>query len=69
MINSKLEPTIGEIEEARKTPSGWVYRLRSDVDPDGRVPPEAIVGAWKVDDLGKIVGEFIPNPKFKKLEP
>jgi hypothetical protein len=30
------------------------------------VPPAAVVGAWKVDERGKIVGDFIPNPNYRK---
>jgi hypothetical protein len=41
------------------------YRIAASVgDPNRRVPPEGIVGAWKIDAEGKIVGDFIPNPKY-----
>ena len=52
------------IAEAKTQPGGWVYEVRGDVDVDGAVPPTAILGAWKVDDEGRIVGDFIPNPNF-----
>jgi hypothetical protein len=55
-------PSRGEIEEARRYPSGFVYRVSGHLDPNGHVPPEAIAGCWKVDAAGNIVGEFIPNP-------
>jgi hypothetical protein len=29
-------------------------------------PPEAILGAWKVDAKGIIVGAFIPNPNYRQ---
>lgn len=57
-------PTSEEHQEARKWPGGYIYRIADGFDPDGHVPPEAINGAWKVDDRGRIEGEFIPNDKF-----
>ncbi len=35
-------PTLGEIEEAKSYPDGWVYRIDKDYDPKGTVPPEAM---------------------------
>lgn len=61
----KLEPMPGEIAEATRNPGGWVYRISGAYDPNDGVPPEAIVGAWKVGDDGQIVGDFMPNPNFK----
>jgi len=57
-------PLTGEIEEAMRHPNGWVYRIVGSFDPNGEVPPEAIVGAWKVDVHGKIIGPFIKNQNF-----
>jgi hypothetical protein len=52
--------------EAKKNPNGWVYVIRGNFGPNDAVPPEAIVGAWKVDASGKIVeNSFQPNPKYK----
>ena len=62
---NELRPSIGEIEEAKHHPDGWVYRISDEYDPKGAIPPEAIIGAWKVDGSGKIDGEFIPNPNYK----
>jgi hypothetical protein len=53
------------IEAARKNPGGWVYKIEGTFGPDERVPPEAVVGAWKVDDLGNLTGEFLSNPKYR----
>jgi hypothetical protein len=65
----KERPLPGEVAEAASIPNGWVYRIAGSVaDPNGRVPPEAIIGAWKVDAVGKITGEFIPNPKYDALK-
>jgi hypothetical protein len=53
------------VAEAKTRPGGWVYEIVGDYQPDDAVPPEAIRGAWKVDDEGQIVGDFMPNPKFR----
>jgi hypothetical protein len=52
-------------EEARRNPGGWVYKIEGNYGPDDAVPPEAIVGAWKVDEDGNITGDFIPNPNYR----
>jgi len=57
-----MQPLPGEVEEAKSHPNGWVYRIKGSFRPEEAVPREAIVGAWKVDAEGKIVGEFMPNP-------
>ena len=51
--------------EAKKHPNGWVYVIDGPYGPNDYVPPHAIVGAWKVDESGEIVGDFIPNPNRK----
>jgi hypothetical protein len=51
-------------EEARRHPNGYVYVIVGSFSPEEDVPPEAIMGAWKVDENGQIVGEFISNPKY-----
>jgi len=63
--SNKITPTLEETKEAKSQPDGWVYRISGEYDPDGAIPPEAIVGAWKVDGLGEIEGQFIPNPNYK----
>ena len=60
----KRTPSPEAVEEAKTTPGGWVYEILGRFGPDDAVPPEAIAGAWKVDEAGQIVGEFIPNPRF-----
>jgi len=57
-------PTSGEIEEAKKHPNGWIYRIVKEFEDSEVVPPEAIVGAWQVDESGNIVGVFQSNPNF-----
>lgn len=60
------EITEGAIKEARKNPNGWVYAIDGSYDPFGAVPPEDIMGAWKVDKDGNITGEFITNPNYRR---
>jgi hypothetical protein len=57
-------PLLGEIEEAKRFHNGWVYRIAGAFAVNESVPPEAIVGAWKVDAEGRIVPPFIKNPKY-----
>lgn len=60
-----MDPTPEMLEEARRNPNGWLYKIDGRFGPDERVPPEAIVGAWKVNAVGEIEGEFIPNPRYR----
>ena len=50
--------------EAKANPGGWVYEIGGGYNSTEAVPPQAIKGAWKVDDNGEIVGDFVPNPKY-----
>jgi hypothetical protein len=64
-VKSEIEkPLPGEIEEARGNPNGWVYRIAGSFAPNENVPPEAIVGAWKVDARGHITGGFVVNKNY-----
>ena len=58
------EPYPGEIAEAKGFPNAHVFRIAGKFRDDERVPPEAIVGAWKVDAQGNIIGNFIRNPNY-----
>lgn len=53
------------IEAAKKIPNGYVYKIDGQFGPNEAVPPEAIMGAWKVNEAGNIVGDFIPNANDK----
>jgi hypothetical protein len=57
-------PFPEEIEQAKSNPGEWVYRIAGTFGLADAIPPEAIVGAWKVDDQGRIVGEFVANGKY-----
>lgn len=58
------KPYNGEIEQAKLTPGGWVYRIAGKFAETEDVPPCAIVGAWQVDENGSIIGEFKRNPNY-----
>jgi len=60
-------PTKEAIEEALKTPNGWVYVIDEAFKYEQEVPREAIKGAWKVNEQGLITGDFIPNPNYVKI--
>lgn len=62
---SAHEITNEVIQAAMSNPNGWVYKIDGAFGPEEDVPPEAIVGAWKVDANGNLAGEFIPNPKYQ----
>ena len=51
-------------DQAKRQPGGYIYVIEGVDDPMGHVPAENIKGAWKVDDDGEIVGDFIPNANF-----
>jgi hypothetical protein len=51
-------------EEARRNAGGYVYEIVGDYGPEDDVPPEAIRGAWKVDDAGNVTNEYERNPNF-----
>ncbi|OKI65029.1 hypothetical protein AMK15_12045 [Streptomyces sp. MJM1172] len=51
--------------EAARSPDGWVYEIDQFVDAAGRVPPYAIIGAWRVDHGGNVTDEFKRNPGYR----
>ncbi|KJY43635.1 hypothetical protein VR41_02385 [Streptomyces sp. NRRL B-1568] len=51
--------------QAAARPGGWVYAIDPYFDPEGKVPPFGIVGAWKVDERGELSGEFQHNPNYR----
>ncbi|MCK9195168.1 MAG: hypothetical protein M0P19_14990 [Nevskia sp.] len=67
MSNAKSEHEITDevVKAARENPNGWVYKIEGSFGPTEYVPPEAVVGAWKVSADGKLTGEFLPNPNYK----
>jgi hypothetical protein len=67
MSEVQTRPSEAAIQEARKHPNGWVYQIDTMYNCKGNIPGEAIMGAWKVDPHGNIIGNFIPNPNYKRL--
>ena len=59
-----VTPCPEEVEVAKHNANGWVYRIAGQFNANGPVPPEAIIGAWKVDAQGKIVGSFVKNTRY-----
>jgi len=68
-VRSRRDLPPALIAEAKTRPGGWVYEIVGDYGPDDAVPPTAIRGAWKVDDEGRIAGDFLPNPVFEPQRP
>lgn len=63
-----LHPFIEEIEEARKLPNGNVYRIAGEFGPQDAIPGDAVVGAWRINERGEIVGDFVKNPKYDPIK-
>ncbi|MDK2127049.1 hypothetical protein [Parachitinimonas caeni] len=53
-----VKPTEEAVNEAMQNPGGWGYVLDKKYPKTGRILPEAIVGAWKVNEKGLIEGPF-----------
>lgn len=64
MNPKQIEPSEEVVQAAKLRPNGWVYQIEGRYASHESVPPEAILGAWKVDAKGNIVGDFIPNPNY-----
>ena len=62
-----LKPTQGEKDEAKKHPNGSVCRIDGDFADEDDIPPEAIIGAWKVDGNGNL-GDWKLNPNFIPMD-
>jgi hypothetical protein len=69
MFQSKFaQPDTQAIEAAKQNANGWVYKIDFRYPSQDQVPPEAIVGAWKVNAQGVIEGEFVPNASYCPIE-
>lgn len=61
-------PTDGTlVEAAQQQPGGWAYDVDRFYPENQRVPPEAIRGAWKVDELGKLTSHYMPNARYRAV--
>ncbi len=63
-----LKPTQGEKDEAKKYLNGWVYRIEGIFSDEDAIPPEAIIGAWEVDDKGNLTGTWKGNKNFIPMD-
>jgi hypothetical protein len=61
---SQQAPPESAKAEARDNPGGWVYEIAGGYDNTEAVPPQAIEGAWRVDEHGEMTGEYKPNANF-----
>jgi hypothetical protein len=60
----------GLIAEARRQGTGWVYIIdQRTPDPNGRVPPEDIVGGFAVEGGQIVAGSYQRSPKHQILSP
>nr|WSZ98815.1 type VII secretion system-associated protein [Streptomyces sp. NBC_00857] len=50
--------------QARRAPGTWLYSIDPAYDPAGSVPPQAVIGAWQVDEHGE-PGAFNHNPNYR----
>jgi hypothetical protein len=60
------------LAEAKATPGGWVYSIDAAYapdGPDGRVPFEGIIGAWKIAEDGTPTDEYWANPDYGSRPP
>lgn len=64
MRESGHHTSIAAHREASLYTDGWVYKIDGKYGPDEDTPFNAIIGWWKVDANGKIVGDFISNPEY-----
>lgn len=58
------KPSEAEVAAAKCHPNGLIFRIAGPFGPRDAVPPEAIVGAWKVDARDEITGGFERNRRF-----
>ena len=51
-------------EQAAENAGGWVYDIDPAFQGTGSIPPERIIGAWRIDDTGSPTDEFVTNPYY-----
>jgi hypothetical protein len=56
------------VKEALNHSNGWVYEIDEACNIVDIVPPEAITGAWQVNEDEIMIGYFIPNAQYKPKE-
>jgi hypothetical protein len=60
----------GLIATAAANPGGSVAEIDGSVvrDPDGYVPPEAIIGVFPVGPDGRATGDYVRNPRYGPVQ-
>jgi len=51
--------------DAAALPGRWLYVIAAGFDPMGEVPPEAIKGAYWVDESGEITDRYRSNERYR----
>lgn len=64
-VKQKHHVSVEVLRAAQANPNGWVYKIDGAFGDHDKVPPEAIVGAWKVNAIGELTGEFLENPNYR----
>lgn len=68
MTNTPEAPPITEQmrEQARQTPGTWLYIVDPGYQDTGEeVPPEGVIGAYRIDENGEIDEEFQHNEEYQ----
>ena len=50
---------------AAENPGTWLYAIAAGFDPMGEVPPEAIKGAYWIDESGEITDRYQSNERYR----
>ncbi len=50
---------------ARANPNSWLYVVDEAFDPNGNVPPWAVIGAYPVNADGEIIDDFHFNDQYR----
>lgn len=65
-FQGSVPPLTDELRQtAHNNPGSWLYAVDPAVDPEGDVPPYALIGAWQVDDQGEVADEFTHNQDYR----
>jgi hypothetical protein len=67
-MSGMQEITAEIIAEAKRTPGGWVYKVDWQYPDDQYTPPEAIIGAFEVDENGNLTGKFEANADYRPVK-
>lgn len=67
MRRNPPRPTVTDEmrRHATDNPGTWLYAIAAGFDPMGEVPPEAIKGAYWVDESGQITDRYEPNRRYR----